>query len=729
MNTIHILYLNEDPSHERLVLSVLSEADVKFNIFTETKSEAALKKVEESNTTIDCILCDVTLTDSDGLSVLKTVRESQPQLPFILFTESESEQVASDAISAGVTNYLQKCTQTDQYQLLTNRIKGFVQQYWAQRNRVQLYYALESATEGIGVLNEDNEYLYLNEAYAELYGYARDELLGEHWERLYPKNEAKRFHNEILPKLEREGSWTGRSKGKNKTGGLFTESLSLTQLDTGGHVCVVRDISEQEIQKRRFETLTNNIRGLFYYRENDPSWPMEVVEGDIEESFGYSATELESQAVSWGDLIHPEDEDLVWDTIQNAVAGDGVFDLSYRILDKEGRIKFVIERGHVVYNPDGTIDGIEGLILDVTEQQEQRHELEWKTRAMDEAPIGIVISDPSEKENPLIYVNSHFSELTSYAEDEILGVNCRFLQGPLTSTEPVQQMREAIAAEEPVEVELLNYRKDGTPFWNQVHISPIYDEEDQLTHFVGFQNNVTTRVEQQKRIEILHRIILHNIRNKLNTILGYEELLIDKYSIGEADVQRFKEPAEQLLASSEKANQIESVLKGASFEPTDIATHSMIEYAIDNIGVETETVSFDMDGLSNQTIRTPEPITVAFSELLENAVKHSGAGDTTVTIQSESNVTDIPNDDINRDTFTVHICDRNAPISEFEQTRLLGHEESPTNHGTGLGLWLVNWLVTMSGGIVSYTPRTEGNRISVTLVQAPSTSVDGSKKV
>lgn len=103
-----------------------------------------------------------------------------------------------------------------------------------------------------------------------------------------------------------------------------------------------------------------------------------------------------------------------------------------------------------------------------------------RERAMDEAPIGITISDPSQSDNPLVYVNDGFCELTGYPRDEILGQNCRFLQGDATRDGPVTRMRTAIEAAEPVTVELRNYRKDGSMFWNRITIAPIRSDSGEV---------------------------------------------------------------------------------------------------------------------------------------------------------------------------------------------------------------------------------------------------------
>ena len=124
-----------------------------------------------------------------------------------------------------------------------------------------------------------------------------------------------------------------------------------------------------------------------------------------------------------------------------------------------------------------------------------------KERAIESAPVGFAISDPDREDNPLIYVNDAYREMTGYAFDEAIGRNCRFLQGPETDPENVTQIREAVAADRPVTVELRNYRKDGTGFWNEVTIAPVRDDDGEVTNYVGFQNDVTARKEAELEAE------------------------------------------------------------------------------------------------------------------------------------------------------------------------------------------------------------------------------------
>ncbi|MFB6360005.1 MAG: bacterio-opsin activator domain-containing protein [Halobacteriales archaeon] len=146
-------------------------------------------------------------------------------------------------------------------------------------------------------------------------------------------------------------------------------------------------------------------------------------------------------------------------------------------------------------------------------------DFELKELALDEAPIGISISDADQPDNPLIYVNDAFERLTGYAEEEVIGLNCRFLQGEQTDEARVTELREAIQAEDPVTVELINYRRDDTPFWNEVTVAPLRDEGGQVTNYVGFQVDVTDRKEAQLALSE-ERERLDRLVDRINGLLA-----------------------------------------------------------------------------------------------------------------------------------------------------------------------------------------------------------------
>ena len=118
-------------------------------------------------------------------------------------------------------------------------------------------------------------------------------------------------------------------------------------------------------------------------------------------------------------------------------------------------------------------------------------------RAVAASSNGIVITDPKRPDDPIVYVNPAFERISGYPVDEVLGLNCRFLQGQDRDQPALDELRAALRDERESRVVLRNYRKDGTPFWNELYVSPIHDEEGTLTNFVGVQNDITER----RRIE------------------------------------------------------------------------------------------------------------------------------------------------------------------------------------------------------------------------------------
>jgi PAS domain S-box-containing protein len=108
----------------------------------------------------------------------------------------------------------------------------------------------------------------------------------------------------------------------------------------------------------------------------------------------------------------------------------------------------------------------------------------------DEREKSVVISDPSRPDNPMIYVSEEFEKQTGYPPEEVLGRNCRFLQGPETDPQAVQAIRDALAARTEITIDILNYRKDGHKFWNRLRIRPLFDEKGRLQYYVGAQNPI-----------------------------------------------------------------------------------------------------------------------------------------------------------------------------------------------------------------------------------------------
>lgn len=129
------------------------------------------------------------------------------------------------------------------------------------------------------------------------------------------------------------------------------------------------------------------------------------------------------------------------------------------------------------------------------------------------------LTDPHQIDNPIVFANPAFSELTGYSENEILGRNCRFLQGPKTSPESISAVRELMRLQAVGTVEVVNYRKDGTPFLNALQIGPIFDDDGNLQFYFGSQLDVTDKRERERQArQLVEDEIFHRLRNVVNVM-------------------------------------------------------------------------------------------------------------------------------------------------------------------------------------------------------------------
>ncbi|MEF8786894.1 MAG: PAS domain S-box protein [Haloarculaceae archaeon] len=228
-----------------------------------------------------------------------------------------------------------------------------------------------------------------------------------------------------------------------------------------------------------------------------------------------------------------------------------------------------------VTNESGDVTNFVAIYNDITERKEREAQLRRKTRALDNAPVGISITDPSQEDNPMTYVNEEYTEITGYEKDEAIGRNCRFLQGRETDPEQVGKIRDAIDEPRDIETTLRNYRKDGTAFWNELSIAPVRDEDGTLESFVGFQKDITERKKREKRLQT-HELVVQTMNEaaflvddkkqiqfandtalefadiSLESIKGVPiEPVTEEMAAPDEDVQRFLDAIDSVLSDEE----------------------------------------------------------------------------------------------------------------------------------------------------------------------------------
>ncbi len=146
--------------------------------------------------------------------------------------------------------------------------------------------------------------------------------------------------------------------------------------------------------------------------------------------------------------------------------------------------------------------------------------------------MAVVLADARLPDLPVVFANPAFQDLTGYHEAEILGRNCRFLQGPETDPRTVAMLKAAIETEDAIAVEILNYRKDGSKFWNALHLAPLYDDSGALQYFFGSQGDVTSNRAArtaEAHIAALTRELSHRVKNMCSIISAVVTMTAERH--------------------------------------------------------------------------------------------------------------------------------------------------------------------------------------------------------
>lgn len=195
---IRVLHVDDEPAFLELTASVLEQLSDEFLIMSETRVEDGIDRLVEES--VDCIVSDYQMPRTTGLAFLEAVRDHHPQLPFILFTGRGSEEIASEAIANGVTEYLQKTTGTTQYKVLANRIRNAVNQYRTEQElwTILSWYQRLVEQELAGIyLIQDEEFIYVNIKFADIFGYTQEELIGASPLRVITEDDHEKFRENL----------------------------------------------------------------------------------------------------------------------------------------------------------------------------------------------------------------------------------------------------------------------------------------------------------------------------------------------------------------------------------------------------------------------------------------------------------------------------------------------------------------------------------------------------
>ncbi|HKK18534.1 MAG TPA: PAS domain-containing protein [Opitutales bacterium] len=394
-------------------------------------------------------------------------------------------------------------------------------------------------------------------------------------------------------------------------------------------------------------------------------------------------------------------------------------DLQAGILDSSGRITWVNCNAYPELRPDGEIDRIIVNFIDITESKEAIPYKDIVALSKD----AIIVTEAKTIEEPgpkILYANQAFYQLTGYSKEEVIGNNPRMMQGDQTSPQTRQRIREALTKKLSVRVTILNYRKDGTPYWNELSLFPLTNNYDEVTFFVGVQRDASVRKKREEAVNLSNRklhdrnlelkkineqknqilgIVAHDLRNPLYTLTTSFGLVSE--FVNNNDSELF----EIIDASLKNMNAIiEDLVESQALHTAEISTSKEI-YLLDELIHDVTKLNFQNAKKKAITIRIQVSKEIkacfdygklqrALDNLLSNAIKFSPCG-SEVTIGYEV---------IDDEKVRIFVHDNGPGLTEDDKTRVfapfqrLSAQPTADESSTGLGLSIVKRIAQLHGG-------------------------------
>ena len=338
--------------------------------------------------------------------------------------------------------------------------------------------------------------------------------------------------------------------------------------------------------------------------------------------------------------------------------------------------------------------------------------------------MAMIVTNPRERDNPIVFVNDAFLRLSGYGRDEIMGSNCRFLQGPDTDRGAVRQVREAVEERRDIAIDLLNYRKDGTPFWNALYMSPVVNEAGELLYFFASQMDVTDRVDAHMRTlnekEHFEREVAKRTRD-LTEALAAKTMLVHEVdhrvknnlqmiaSLLTMQTRTIADPAARASMNSmlERVEALGTVHRRL-YQSRDVERFDVAAFAQDladdlvrGSGRSDVRLHLDLEAVEVPVEKAP-PVALMINELITNALKHGFARE-------------------RGGLLSVSVRPDGAHIAIRVQDDGHGMPEHPTGTGS-FGKRLIESLARQLAASIAWHPANPGTRVELRLPLAPPTA-------
>ncbi|MGM0405983.1 MAG: GAF domain-containing protein, partial [Thermoplasmatota archaeon] len=380
-----ILIVDDDQKILEQSKIFLKKKNKDLEVITESSGIRAIELLKSEK--FDAIISDYKMPEISGIEILKRLRKKGNDTPFILLTGKGCEEIAIEALNHGADRYIQKEVDSDTlydilYKAIIDEIEDRETEKELSRTRMIYEKIAKNLPNGlINIVDKDLNIFFSEGQALETLGYKHDDIIGKNIYDLFPHEKADIFASQIDKALE------GKTVHfEDSIEGLHFISNIVPFPDGDEERVIVLSIDTTEKEKaerarketsRELSTLIDNLPGMVYRCKNTNGWPMVMVKGEVKELTGYTVSEIAGADNIWGKkIVHPEDSKRSWDVIYESIQNGSSFEVTYRILTKEGITKWVWEQGTAVEDEKGSVVALEGFITDITEKKETQEKLE-----------------------------------------------------------------------------------------------------------------------------------------------------------------------------------------------------------------------------------------------------------------------------------------------------------------------------------------------------------------
>lgn len=356
----------------------------------------------------------------------------------------------------------------------------------------------------VGVVDFEGRFLKLNEAWEETLGYRVEEMVGRHFmEFLHPDDQEMTL--KLAQAMLQDGQMRSfENRYQHRDGSyrwLYWRARAYPEARLT--YCVARDVTPSKRTEENLHQARDLLMGIMANSGNV------IYVKDIYGRYVLANPQYQSYLqLAESMIVGQTDYDLFSTDIADQIQAHENWVLDHRrstqveeYIPGDDRLHTFLATKFPLFDSDGALYGVCTIATDITYRKITEMQLLLRNRAIEASPMGISIADMLLPDTPLIYINPSFEKTTGYTALDVIGRNCRFLQGTDRDQPGLTAIRAALREQRAVTVVLRNYRKDGTLFYNELSLAPIHNDEGVLTHYVGISTDVTSRVLAEEKIQ------------------------------------------------------------------------------------------------------------------------------------------------------------------------------------------------------------------------------------